>query len=59
MESKKTKQYDDRIFVRLPSVYRDLIINQARQIMTTPSDWIRSAIISRLEKDGIELPAIK
>jgi hypothetical protein len=51
MEAKRPKQYDDRILVRLPSAYRDLVISQARQIMTTPSDWIRAAIIFRLEKD--------
>jgi hypothetical protein len=51
-----TIDFDSRVIVRMPAKMADLLEETAKATMSTRSDYVRRAVLEKLEKDGIQLP---
>jgi hypothetical protein len=47
------EKYDSTINIRCPSELPKLVASAARSRMTTSSSYVRSALLERLQRDGL------
>jgi hypothetical protein len=52
----KRSRFSSSLFVRCPASLPDALALAADKEMTTVSDYIRTAVLSQLRRDGIDLP---
>ena len=51
----KRSRFPDALFVRCPASLPEALDRAAEREMTTVSDYVRSAVLTQLRRDGIEL----
>jgi hypothetical protein len=57
VSAKRADRFDGVLFVRCPPALPQMIASAAQEGMTTISDYVRSAVLVRLRRDGFGNPA--